>query len=197
MEEDVVFQGVIEDLNLITSITKDYTFERARTQIDNILVPIELPHTLQTAHTATGVREKDHRLVVARLAWEVKGEEGEDRPTRRYIDKFEEEQWLRYEQILKEGIVDRRESLKNIRPGDRLKELQEAATRAAAQAIGEKAGHSNKKGEREEEYDRREEKELNKEEQKIGRQRHQLFMWNRHLYHAQRYTGRKGKAGGF
>eukprot|EP00965_Chrysotila_dentata_P039758 1321179-Pleurochrysis_carterae.AAC.1 len=26
-EEDVVYQGVIEDLNLITSITKDHTFE--------------------------------------------------------------------------------------------------------------------------------------------------------------------------
>eukprot|EP00965_Chrysotila_dentata_P001635 54326-Pleurochrysis_carterae.AAC.1 len=70
MEEDVVFQGMIEDLNLITSITRDHTFERGKTQIDNILIPIELIHTLQTAHTATGVREKDHRLVAARLAWE-------------------------------------------------------------------------------------------------------------------------------
>eukprot|EP00965_Chrysotila_dentata_P058541 1942262-Pleurochrysis_carterae.AAC.1 len=77
MEEDVVFQGTIEDLNLVSCLTTDYTFERARTQIDNILIPIELLHTLQTAHTSTGVREKDHRLILASLAWEVKGEKGE------------------------------------------------------------------------------------------------------------------------
>eukprot|EP00965_Chrysotila_dentata_P262532 6214596-Pleurochrysis_carterae.AAC.3 len=122
MVDDVVIQGVIEDLNLITSITKDYTFERARTQIDNIL----------TAHTATRVREKDHRLVVARLAWEMKREKGEDRPTRRYTDKFKEEQRLGYKQMLKERIVDIKESLKNMRPKDKLMELQEAVTRAAA-----------------------------------------------------------------
>eukprot|EP00965_Chrysotila_dentata_P114212 3775440-Pleurochrysis_carterae.AAC.1 len=69
LEEDVIYQGAIDDLNLIASIAEDYTFERARTQVDNILIPIELLHTLQTAHTATGVREKDHRTVVARLAW--------------------------------------------------------------------------------------------------------------------------------
>eukprot|EP00965_Chrysotila_dentata_P114799 3794293-Pleurochrysis_carterae.AAC.1 len=36
-EEDVIYQGVLEDLNLVASITEDYTFERAQTQIDNIL----------------------------------------------------------------------------------------------------------------------------------------------------------------
>eukprot|EP00965_Chrysotila_dentata_P222719 6193134-Pleurochrysis_carterae.AAC.2 len=63
-------------------------------------------------------------------------------------------------------------------------------------AIGEKVGHSNERGEREEEYNRQEEKELNKGK-KRERQRRQLFMWNRHLYHALRYTGGKGKEGGF
>eukprot|EP00965_Chrysotila_dentata_P149304 4930967-Pleurochrysis_carterae.AAC.1 len=36
-EEDVIYQGILEDLNLVASITEDYTFERAQTQIDNIL----------------------------------------------------------------------------------------------------------------------------------------------------------------
>eukprot|EP00965_Chrysotila_dentata_P243803 6205619-Pleurochrysis_carterae.AAC.1 len=36
-EEDVIYQGFLEDLNLVASITEDYTFERAQTQIDNIL----------------------------------------------------------------------------------------------------------------------------------------------------------------
>eukprot|EP00965_Chrysotila_dentata_P006211 202821-Pleurochrysis_carterae.AAC.2 len=102
LEEDVVYQGVIEDLNLITSKTKDHTFERARTQIDNILLQIELLHTLQTAHTAIG--EKDHRMVVARLAWKVKGAKGESRPTRRCTSRFQAGHWQRYEQILTERI---------------------------------------------------------------------------------------------
>eukprot|EP00965_Chrysotila_dentata_P259283 6213507-Pleurochrysis_carterae.AAC.2 len=142
MKEDVVFQGVIEDLSLVTSITRDYTFERAKTQIDNILIPIELIHTLQTAHTATGVREKDHRLVVARFAWEVKGEKGGGRPTRRYTDKFEEEQWQQYEQILKERALEIKEALKDKRPKHRLMELQGAITRAAAEVAGRKGRHS-------------------------------------------------------
>eukprot|EP00965_Chrysotila_dentata_P033089 1102113-Pleurochrysis_carterae.AAC.1 len=133
MEEDEVYQGVLEDLNLITSITNEYTFERARTQIDNILIPIELLHNLQTAHTATGVREKDHRLVLARLAWEVKGKMGEERPTCRYTDRFEEEHWQRYEQLLTERLKEIRDSLKDRRPGDRLTILQEAVTGTAAE----------------------------------------------------------------
>eukprot|EP00965_Chrysotila_dentata_P185905 6137636-Pleurochrysis_carterae.AAC.1 len=197
MEEDVMFQGILEDLNLITCITEDYTFERARTQIDNILVPIELLHTLQTAYTTTGVREKDHKLVVASLAWEVQGDKGVARPIRRYADKFEEEHWCRYEQILEERIMDLKELLKNLRPSEKLKVIQETVTKAAAEAIGEKVGHGTGVGEREDGYNRREEKELNKEEQKRERLRQQLFMWNRHLYHAQRYTGGKGNAGGF
>eukprot|EP00965_Chrysotila_dentata_P004564 148340-Pleurochrysis_carterae.AAC.1 len=36
-EEDVIYQGFLEDLNMVASITEDYTFERAQTQIDNIL----------------------------------------------------------------------------------------------------------------------------------------------------------------
>eukprot|EP00965_Chrysotila_dentata_P175197 5783246-Pleurochrysis_carterae.AAC.1 len=68
-EGDVIYQGFIEDLNLVASVTEDYTFERAQTQIDNILVPIKLIHNLKEAHTSTGVREKDHKMVMATLAW--------------------------------------------------------------------------------------------------------------------------------
>eukprot|EP00965_Chrysotila_dentata_P076618 2529713-Pleurochrysis_carterae.AAC.1 len=67
--EDVIYQGVIEDLNLIPSLTEDYTFERARTQIDNILVPTELIHSLKEAFATTGVREKDHKMVMASFTW--------------------------------------------------------------------------------------------------------------------------------
>eukprot|EP00965_Chrysotila_dentata_P041610 1379725-Pleurochrysis_carterae.AAC.1 len=61
-EEDIIYQGILEDTNLIASITEDYTFERAQTQIDNILIPVEIIHNLKEAHVTTGVREKDHRL---------------------------------------------------------------------------------------------------------------------------------------
>eukprot|EP00965_Chrysotila_dentata_P103497 3416320-Pleurochrysis_carterae.AAC.1 len=88
MEEDLVYPGVIEDMNLIASITEDYTFERAQTQIDNILVQIELLRTLQTVYMTTGVRGKDHELVVAEFAWEAEGEKEENRPTRRHLDEF-------------------------------------------------------------------------------------------------------------
>eukprot|EP00965_Chrysotila_dentata_P041704 1382916-Pleurochrysis_carterae.AAC.1 len=76
-EEDVIYQGVLEDLNLVACVTEDHTFERAQTQIDNILIPIELVHNLKEAHVTTGVREKDHKLVIAALAWEMKGGKGE------------------------------------------------------------------------------------------------------------------------
>eukprot|EP00965_Chrysotila_dentata_P194812 6176598-Pleurochrysis_carterae.AAC.3 len=66
-EKDVIYQGVMEDLNLVASVTEDYTFERAQTQIDNILVPIELIHNLKEAHVTTWVRERDHKLVMAAL----------------------------------------------------------------------------------------------------------------------------------
>eukprot|EP00965_Chrysotila_dentata_P212321 6186961-Pleurochrysis_carterae.AAC.1 len=46
-------------------------------------------------------------------------------------------------------------------------------------------------------YNRMEEKELNKEERLRERKRNQVFKWSRHLYHARRYTGGKGKEGGF
>eukprot|EP00965_Chrysotila_dentata_P208432 6184688-Pleurochrysis_carterae.AAC.1 len=38
--------------------------------------------------------------------------------------------------------------------------------------------------------------ELNKEENRKERKRHHVFKWNRHLYHARRYTGGKGENGG-
>eukprot|EP00965_Chrysotila_dentata_P128588 4250552-Pleurochrysis_carterae.AAC.1 len=145
LEEDVIYQGAIEDLNLIAT------------------------------HTATGVREKDHRVVVARLAWKVKVVKGEGRPTCGYTDIFQEEQWQRYEQILTERIQEITKSLKVKRPRNRLQQLQETLTRAAAEAGGEKVKERNSNGEREEGYNRREEKELNKEEQRRERQRHQLL----------------------
>eukprot|EP00965_Chrysotila_dentata_P206732 6183709-Pleurochrysis_carterae.AAC.5 len=89
-EEDVIYQGVLEDMNLIACITEDHTFERGQTQIDIILVPVELMvmHTLKEAHTSTGVREKDHKMVMASMAWGTRGCEGERRPTKRYTDGF-------------------------------------------------------------------------------------------------------------
>eukprot|EP00965_Chrysotila_dentata_P187009 6171866-Pleurochrysis_carterae.AAC.1 len=42
-----------------------------------------------------------------------------------------------------------------------------------------------------------EENRLNKKEGLRERRRHQVFKWNRHLYHARRYTGGKGKKEGF
>eukprot|EP00965_Chrysotila_dentata_P001984 64806-Pleurochrysis_carterae.AAC.1 len=63
-------------MDLIASITEDHTFERGQTQIDNILVPVELIHTLKEAHRATGVREKDHKMVMASLAWGTWGSGG-------------------------------------------------------------------------------------------------------------------------
>eukprot|EP00965_Chrysotila_dentata_P020900 691833-Pleurochrysis_carterae.AAC.1 len=111
MEEDVIYQGVIEDLNLVPSVTEEYTFERARTQIDNVLIPIELLRNLKAAFTSTGVREKDHRMVLAVLEWGTKGDKGERRPTRRYTDKFQEKHWLRYEQILHERTMEIREKM--------------------------------------------------------------------------------------
>eukprot|EP00965_Chrysotila_dentata_P203903 6182017-Pleurochrysis_carterae.AAC.1 len=143
------------------------------------------------------MREKDHRMVVARLAWEVKDVKGEGRPTCRYANKFQEEQLRRYQQILMERIQEINESLKDKQPRDRLKELQDVVTRAAAEAIGDKVREGNRNGESEDGYNRRKGQELNKDEQKRERQRHQVFMWNRHLYHAHRYTGGKGETGGF
>eukprot|EP00965_Chrysotila_dentata_P118154 3905229-Pleurochrysis_carterae.AAC.3 len=53
-KEDVIDQGVIDDLNLIACVTEDFTFETAQTQIDNKLVPIKLIHNLKEAHMSTG-----------------------------------------------------------------------------------------------------------------------------------------------
>eukprot|EP00965_Chrysotila_dentata_P213544 6187681-Pleurochrysis_carterae.AAC.2 len=196
-EEEVIFQGILEDLNLVTSVTEDYTFERAQTQIDNILVPIELIHNLKEAHVTTGVREKDHKLVIATLAWEMKGGKGESRPTRRHTDKFQEIHWLQYERILQERANMIQEKLGNKRPRDKLRRIHEELTKTAAEVAGE-ATEMKEAGEGEVDgYNHREEKELNKEEGLRERRRNQVFKWSRHLYHARRYTGGKRKEGGF
>eukprot|EP00965_Chrysotila_dentata_P045453 1509994-Pleurochrysis_carterae.AAC.1 len=136
-EEDVVYQGVLEDLNMVASIAQDYTFERAQTQIENILVPIELIHNLKEAHVTTGVRETDHKLVMATLAWEMKGEKGEYRPTRRYTDKFQELHWLRYERIIQERVNKIQEKMEGKRPSDRLGIIHNELTKAAAEVAEE------------------------------------------------------------
>eukprot|EP00965_Chrysotila_dentata_P050521 1674257-Pleurochrysis_carterae.AAC.1 len=196
-EEDVIYQGFLEDLNLVASITEDYTFKRAQTQIDNILVPIELIHNLKEAYTTTGVREKDHKMVIAALAWEMKGGKGELRPTKRYTDKFQEKQWLTYERILQERASGIQEKLRNKMPSDKLRKLQHELIKAAAEVAGEvtevtRTGEGEADG-----YNRMEEKELNREERLRENKRNQVFKWSRHLYHARRYTGGKGKDGGF
>eukprot|EP00965_Chrysotila_dentata_P225766 6194971-Pleurochrysis_carterae.AAC.2 len=195
-KEDVAYQGVIEGLNLITAITEDYTFERADTQIDNILIPVKRLHILQAAYTTTGVREKDHKMVVAELAREVEGVRGVNRPTKRHADKFQEKHWQKYEQILTERTQGIREAMGNKRPSDRLPELQKALTRAAAEVIGEQVGENNGIGEATDKYNRREEHGLNREERRREKSRHELFKWSRHLYHARRYTGAEGNPEG-
>eukprot|EP00965_Chrysotila_dentata_P078476 2585646-Pleurochrysis_carterae.AAC.3 len=174
-EENVIYHGVIEDLHLIVSVTEDHTFERAQTQIDIVLVPIELIYNLKEAYTTTGVRERDQMMVMVALAWGMKGGKGERRPTHRHTDKFQETYWLKYEQISQERA-------------------RELAAKVAGENINEIKGFG---GEEEDEYNYREEKELYKEEGLSERRRHQVFKRNRHLYHARRYTGGKGKTGGF
>eukprot|EP00965_Chrysotila_dentata_P093987 3106180-Pleurochrysis_carterae.AAC.2 len=84
------------------------------------------------------------------------------------------------------------------RPSDRLMILQRELTHAAAEVGGGNTQVNNgAKDEKENRYDRREELLLNKEEKTRERKRHQVFKWNRHLYHARRYSGGKGKTGGF
>eukprot|EP00965_Chrysotila_dentata_P016924 561183-Pleurochrysis_carterae.AAC.1 len=179
-EEDVIYQGFLEDLNMVASITEDYTFERAKTQIDNILVPIELIHNLKEAHVTTGVREKDHTLVIAALAWEMKGGKGELRPTKRYTDKFQEKHWFAYERILQERASEIQEKMGNKRPSDKLRIIHQELTKAAAEVGGEVTEMTGA-GERETDgYNRKEEKELNKEERLRERKRNQVFEWSRH-----------------
>eukprot|EP00965_Chrysotila_dentata_P164700 5437938-Pleurochrysis_carterae.AAC.1 len=196
-EEDVIYQGVLEDMNVIACITEDHTFERGQTQIDNILVPVELIRTLREAHTAMGVREKDHKMVIASLAWETWGSEGERRPTRRYADGFQEAQWRKYEETRLNRTRDIKKKMDNKRPSDQLTILQTELTNIAAEVGGGRTQKSNGVREGEENgYDRREEQQLNKEERVRERKRHQVFKWDRLLYHARRYTGGKGKEGG-
>eukprot|EP00965_Chrysotila_dentata_P081354 2686616-Pleurochrysis_carterae.AAC.1 len=142
-EEDVIYQGIREDLSLVPSITEEYTFERARTQIDNVLIPIELIHNLKAAYTSPGVlkaaytspgvREKDHKMVMVVFAWGMKGDKGESRPTKRHTDKFREKHWLQYEQILQERTKETREKMGNKGPGDRLRIIQNELMRVAAE----------------------------------------------------------------
>eukprot|EP00965_Chrysotila_dentata_P176859 5841195-Pleurochrysis_carterae.AAC.1 len=196
-EEDVIYQGFIEDLNLVPSVTEEYTFERARTQIDNVLIPIELLHNLKAAYTSTGVREKDHKMVLAVLEWGMKGDKGERRPTRRHTDKFQEKHWLQYEQILRERTREIREQMGNKEPSDKLRIIQNELIKVAAEVAGEKTGSEWTDGGEEDRYNYREEQEFNKEEGLRERKRNQTFMWSRHLYHARRYAGGQGKIGGF
>eukprot|EP00965_Chrysotila_dentata_P136277 4506386-Pleurochrysis_carterae.AAC.1 len=85
----------------------------------------------------------------------------------------------------------------NKRPSDKLRIIQQELTKVAAEVMGE-ATEMTGAGERETgEYNHKEEKELNKEERLRERKRNQVFKWSRHLYHARRYTGGKGKEGGF
>eukprot|EP00965_Chrysotila_dentata_P061473 2035901-Pleurochrysis_carterae.AAC.2 len=139
-EEDVIYQGILEDINLIASVTEDFTFERAQTQIDNILIPIELVHNLKEAHVTTGVREKDHKLVVATLAWEMKGGKGECRPTGRHTDKFQETHWLKYERILQEKANRIRQEIEGKKPSDKLRMIHKELIQAAAEVAGEAPG---------------------------------------------------------
>eukprot|EP00965_Chrysotila_dentata_P066599 2205839-Pleurochrysis_carterae.AAC.1 len=197
-EEDVIFQEVIEDLNLVASVTEDYTFERAQTQIDDILVPAELIHNLEAAYATTGVREKDHKMVMAVFAWEMKGGRGERRLTRRHTNKFQKKHWLKYERILQARTREIREKIENNRPSDRLRIVQNELMQVAAEVVGEDMKEMRGAGGRETDgYNFSEERDLNKEEGHRERKRHQVFKWSRHLYHARRYTGGKGKDGGF
>eukprot|EP00965_Chrysotila_dentata_P092512 3053034-Pleurochrysis_carterae.AAC.1 len=196
-EEDVIYQEVIEDLNLVPSVTEEYTFERAQTQIDNVLIPIELLHNLKAAYTSTGVREKDHKMVLAVLAWDTKGEKGERRPTRRHTNKFQEKHWHQYERILRERTGETREKMGNKKPNDKLRIVQNELMKVAAEVAGEKTGSEWTGGGEEDKHNHGEEQELNKEERLRERKRNQTFMWSRHLYQARRYTGGQGKIGGF
>eukprot|EP00965_Chrysotila_dentata_P057657 1911617-Pleurochrysis_carterae.AAC.3 len=135
-------------------------------------------------------------MIVARLAWTVKGEKGEGRPTRRYTVRFQEEHWNKYEQILTERIHDIQATIRDKQPTDRLRDIQKVLTRVAAEPAGANAESKDRtRKEGEDTYNQREAKELEKGERKRESQRDQLFKWNRHLYHARRYTGGKEKDG--
>eukprot|EP00965_Chrysotila_dentata_P030144 1003765-Pleurochrysis_carterae.AAC.1 len=196
-EEDIIYQGILEDINLVASVTEDYTFERSQTQIDNILIPIELVHNLKEAHVTTGVRGKDHKLVIATLAWEMKGGKGGCRPTRRHTDKFQEAHWLKYECILQERTNRIQKDIDGKKPSVKLRMIHKELTIAAAEVAGETPGKRWIGEEEPEGYNRKEVEELNKEERLREKKRNQVFEWGGHLYHARRYAGGKGKEGGF
>eukprot|EP00965_Chrysotila_dentata_P237655 6202042-Pleurochrysis_carterae.AAC.2 len=128
-------------------------------------------------------------MVIASLAGGTWGSEGERRPTRRYTDGFQEEQWINYEEILADRTQEITTKMDNRRPSDKLTILQTELTKIAAEAGGGKAQENNMARDEEENgYDRREEQQLNKEERVRERKRHQVFKWNRLLYHARTRT---------
>eukprot|EP00965_Chrysotila_dentata_P032258 1075234-Pleurochrysis_carterae.AAC.1 len=117
---------------------------------------------------------------MATLKWEMEGEKGTLRPTKRHTDKFQEMHWLKYERILQERVNEIQEKMGNNRPSDKLRIIQHELTKAAAEAAGEvtgipRAGEGESDG-----YNREEEKGLNKEEKARERKRHQVFKWSRH-----------------
>eukprot|EP00965_Chrysotila_dentata_P026523 878914-Pleurochrysis_carterae.AAC.1 len=136
-------------------------------------------------------------MVIATLAWEMKGGKGGRRPIRRYTDKFQEAHWLKYERILQERTNEIQERVESKRPSDKLRIIQDELSKAAAEVAGKDCEMRKDVGRESEGYNYGEEKELNKEERRRERQRNQVFKWSRHLYHARRYAGGKGKEGGF
>eukprot|EP00965_Chrysotila_dentata_P101625 3355257-Pleurochrysis_carterae.AAC.1 len=112
-------------------------------------------------------------MVIATLAWEMKGGKGGRRPTRRYTDKFQEAHWLKYERILQERMNEIHEKMEGTRPSDKLRMIQDELSKAAAE-VAEKGCEMRKDvGSESEGYNYGEEKELNKEERRRERKRSQ------------------------
>eukprot|EP00965_Chrysotila_dentata_P055664 1846520-Pleurochrysis_carterae.AAC.1 len=103
-------------------------------------------------------------MVIAALAWEMIGGKGEQRPTKRHTDKFQEKQWLTYERILQERTSEIQEKMRNRKPSDKLRIIQHELTKAAAEVAGEVIERTRAGEEEADGYNRTEEKELNKEE---------------------------------
>eukprot|EP00965_Chrysotila_dentata_P027273 906051-Pleurochrysis_carterae.AAC.1 len=127
----------------------------------------------------------------------MKGEKGELRPTKRYTDRFQEKHWHAYERILQERTSEIQEKMGNKRPRDKLRIIHQEITKAAAEVVGETIEMTGAGEKKADGYNRKEEGGLNKEDRLRERMRNHVFKWSRHLYHARRYTGGKGKEGGF
>eukprot|EP00965_Chrysotila_dentata_P002406 78225-Pleurochrysis_carterae.AAC.1 len=137
-------------------------------------------------------------MILAVFAWDMKGDKGERRATRRYTDRFQEKQWLQYEKILQERTRELQEKIGGKKPSDRLRIIQDELMKTAAEVAGENINRAEGAGGSEVDgHNHREELELNKEEGLRERKRHPSFLWSRHIYHARRYTGGNGKVGGF